>query len=123
MLVIRSQQLVALQRRDDEAAFEVRLHDALAMRYPDEVRALGPEATRALVDHAIATGLGCGLYEEDAVATLAELMIQLGREFERSPDRARALARLHHPSLPPSLKILLVEQALTARTQGRVVEK
>ena len=123
MLVIRSPQLLALRQPHDEDAFETRLHEALAARYPEEVEALGPDGTRALVDHAVATGLGCGLYEEDAIARLAELMVQLGRDFERSPDRARALARLHHPTLPSSLKIELVERALTARTQGRVVEK
>lgn len=122
MLVIRSQQLVALRHRDDDDPFEARLHAALAARYPDEIQALGPDGTRALVQHAIVTGLGCGLHEEDALARLAALMVQLGEGFERSPDRARALARLHHPTLPPSLKLELVEQVLTARTQGRVVE-
>lgn len=122
MLVIRSQQLAALQHGDDADAFETRLAEALAAHYPDEVGALGPDGIRALVHHALVTGLRCGLHEEDAIARLAQLMIQLGPQFERSPDRARALARLHHPTLPPSLKIELVERALTARTQGRVVE-
>lgn len=123
MLVIRSQQLPALQQGEAQGTFEVRLCEALAAHYPDELAALGPDGTRALVHHALVTGLRCGLHEEGAIARLAQLMIQLGRDFERSPDRARALARLHHPTLPPSLKIELVERALTARTQGRVVEK
>jgi hypothetical protein len=121
MLVIRTQQIAALLRRPDEGDFEERLLQALAERYPEEVAALGPDQTQGLVHHAIATGLAHGLDGEVAIATLAMLMVQLGRGFERSPDRARALARLHHPTLPPSLKIQLVEQALTARTHGRVV--
>jgi hypothetical protein len=120
MLVIRSQQLPAL-RLHDEGAFEARLHEAIGARYPDEVGVMGHDGTRALVRHALATGLGCGLDDEDAIMRLAELMVQLGEQFERSPDRKRALARLHHPTLPSSLKIRLVEEALTARTQGRVV--
>lgn len=120
MLVIRQPQLDALRGQDD-TQLEHRLLHALSAGYPDEVEALGLPATRSLIHHGVTTGRACGLETDAALAKLVELMVQLGEQFERSPDRARALARLHHPTMPGALKIELVEAALTARTQGRVV--
>lgn len=120
MLTIRHEQLEAL-RRLASASFEQRLADALERSHPDEVAALGPEGLRELVDHGLRTGWRCGLEDEHELARLVVLMLQLGRDFERSPDRERALARLQHPRLPSRIKIDMVERLLTARTQGRVV--
>ncbi|MCA9651954.1 MAG: hypothetical protein H6712_15305 [Myxococcales bacterium] len=120
MITIRHEQLEAL-RRPTSLPFEQRLCDALAHGHPEEVAALGPEGTRALVRQGLRTGWRCGLEDEDELARLVTLMLQLGPDFERSPDRERALARLHHPRLPGRLKIDMVEQLLTARTGGRVV--
>ena len=120
MLTIRYEQLAAL-RRPQSASLEHRLCEALGQSHPEQVAILGPAGTRRLVDHGLRTGWRCGLESEDELARLVVLMLQVGVEFERSPDRERALARLHHPHLPGRLKIDMVEQLLTARTQGRVV--
>lgn len=120
MLVIRSRQLHALAV-EDSAGLERRLFDVLEGEHPEEIAALGADETRALIRRGITTGLGCGLDTEDGLARLLALMIQLGEQLERSPDHARAWARLRHPTLPPELKIELTEQLLWERTGGRVV--
>lgn len=120
MLTIRHEQLDAL-RRPESAPFERRLYDALEKGYPDEATTMGPEGLRGLIEHGLRTGWRAGLENEESLSRLVVLMLQLGPDFERSPERARALARLRHPRLPGRLKIDMVEELLTARTGGRVV--
>lgn len=120
MITIRREQVDALRRAESES-LEQRLCDALEHGHPEEVAALGPRGTRQLVRHGLQTGWRSGLDDEDQLARLVMLMVQLGPDFERSPDRERALGRLHHPRLPGPLKIEMVEGLLTARTGGRVV--
>jgi hypothetical protein len=92
MLTIRHEQLEAL-RRPASASFEQRRCDALEQSHPHEVAALGPEGIRELVDQGLRSGWrSAGLEDEDELARLVVLMLQLGRDFERSPDRERALA-------------------------------
>ncbi|MCH9685953.1 MAG: hypothetical protein K0V04_31250 [Deltaproteobacteria bacterium] len=121
MITIRHEQLDAL-RQPHSDPFERRLCDAIAKHYPGEVE-LDPEGTPSLVRHALRTGWRHGVEDEDSLTRLVLLMVQLGRDFERSPDRARALARLQHPRLPGRLKVELVASVLQARTGGRVVSR
>ena len=120
MLTIRHEQLDAL-RRPESAPFEQRLYVALEQGYPAEAATMGSEGLHALVDHGLRTGWRAGLETEESLSRLVVLMLQLGPDFERSPDRERALARLRHPRLPGRLKIDMIEDLLTARTGGRVV--
>ncbi len=122
MITIRHQQLDVL-RQPQSDPFERRLCEALANQDPQEVDALDPEGTPALVRHALRTGRRHGIEDEDSLTRLVLLMVQLGRDFERSPDRKRAFARLQHPRLPGRLKVELVGRVLRARTGGRVVSR
>lgn len=120
MITLRHEQLETLRQPESEP-FERQLCEELERSHPEQIAALGPEGTRALVRHGLRTGWRHGIDNEDALARLVVLMVQLGRDFERSPDRMRALARLHHPRLPGPVKIDLVTRILNARTGGRVV--
>ncbi len=120
MIQIRAEQIEAL-RRPEIQSFEQRLYVELERSYPERVASLRPDPTRALIRRGVRTGLDCGIEHEDALTSLVVLMLQLGPRFERSPDRAPALALLEHPRLPGRLKVERIERILTRRTGGRVV--
>ena len=71
----------------------------------------------------------CKIYgqEQDCVnyqgirSTLAELMIQFGEDFERSPIREWTGNILVHPELPGYSKAEAIRERHTETTQGRVI--
>jgi hypothetical protein len=118
MLVIRKAQIEALAAHERER-FEARMVERLAVRFPDEHRALGPEGTRRLVGRAIDAASAHGIDDWSSLATFIELSAEFGEAFELSPDAARAAAILDDGRLPGQIKIVLLAECLTERTGGR----
>ena len=75
----------------------------------------------AFVERTIAKAHGFGIDSMGAVSTLAELMIQFGEDFERSPIREWTGNILMHPELPGYSKAEAIRERHTEATQGRVI--
>ena len=87
MLVIRAAQMEILAEpmlRDFIDGLAVRL----ARKLPDRCRALGGEALKALIERSIKKGRRYGIVTEKDVAILAELMLELPADFEKTPEFA-----------------------------------
>lgn len=95
----------------------------LAVHYPQDHAQLGDEGLRRHVGVAIDTGGRHRILGEGSVATLAELMLEFGEAFERSPDQAWVRTILEHPRLPAALKVQVVAERLRARSGGRRIVK
>lgn len=121
MLTIRTPQIDAFTDALRER-FVSRMVAHVAETYPRQFEEAGETATRALVTDGIEVGRANGVTTEGALATLIELMIEVGPAFERSPDRAWARNILGHPTLPGEAKMERIQQRIRARTEGRVVE-
>lgn len=121
LLTIRNEQMVTL-RKDVACAFANRLTDQLLAHYPSSSAALGGRSgVFAFVERTIAKAHGFGIDSTGAVSTLAELTIQFGEDFERSPIREWTRNILAHPELPGYLKAEAIRQRHTEATEGRVI--
>jgi hypothetical protein len=122
MFVIRQAQLEVFEH-DAREEFVGRLVAHLAMTRPQVCESLGEGATRDFVRRVVERGTKHGIDTEGGVASLADLMLQVGEDFERSPDRAWAQKLLAHPTLPGVLKIDALVARIGGQTQGRIVER
>jgi hypothetical protein len=122
MLTIRIPQLMSLGG-EELAQYGERLFAHLVDHYPDDHARLGDEGLRRHVQVAIDTGARHQILGEGSVATLAELMLEFGETFERSPDQAWVRTILEHPRLPAALKVQVVAERLRARSGGRRIVK
>jgi len=122
MLKIRIPQLMTLGGDELEQYVE-RLFTHLAAHYPEDHAQLGDEGLRRHVQLAIDTGARHQILGEGSVATLAELLLEFGETFERSPDQAWVRTILEHPRLPAALKVQVVADRLRARSEGRRIVK
>ncbi|MES2163573.1 MAG: hypothetical protein V4476_20640 [Pseudomonadota bacterium] len=117
-LIIRNEQLetfrlLARKRFEDDMVAHVRTS------YPDQYGPWGDAGTRELVRGAVRKGAALGITARGAVAVLIELMVEVGREFELSPERQWAHAVLANPELPGHVKVDVVQARIRARTLGR----
>jgi hypothetical protein len=123
MLTIRIPQLIGLGGGGELDQYTERLLAHLAVHYPEDHARLGDEGLRRHVGVAIDTGARHRILGEGSVATLAELMLEFGDAFERSPDQAWARTILEHPRLPAPLKVQVVAERMRARSGGRKIVK
>ena len=109
-------------RKDSARAFAERLTAHLLTHYPSSSAALGGRnEVSAFVDRIIGKANGFGINSKGAVSTIAELAIQFGEDFERSPIREWTHNILAHPELPGSSKAEAIRDRHTEATQGRVI--
>lgn len=121
MLVIRHAQLAVFGNRALRA-FEQELAAHLLEHYPSPCAALGGEAAvHAFVDRTIQRASEYGITHQGGVKVLAELLLQFGEQFERSPIREWTLNVLAHPDLPGSAKVTALRTRHDEATQGRVL--
>ena len=121
MLTIRDEQMTAF-RKDAGRAFAERLTDHLLAHFPSSSAALGGrKEVHAFVVRTMVKAHGFGIKSSGAVSTLAELTIQFGEDFERSPIREWTRNILAHPELPGSVKAEAIRERHTEATQGRVM--
>lgn len=116
MMKIRPSQLLALGETK-EYVEHVRLH--LAEHYPEEHARLGDAGLTRHVLHTLEVGFDHQIRSERSLMTLAELQLEFGPRFQRSPDVAWAHSILEHHRLPGVLKVRLLAERLRARTGGR----
>ena len=117
MLTIRDYQMGIFGALEVER-FEDRVLLHLAHQHPMEFARLGDEGTRALIRRAVAKGKQHGIVLEGAVLLLADLMVEFGEKFERSPQGKRAMTLLEHPTLPGPVKMEGVRDRLRASIGG-----
>jgi hypothetical protein len=120
MLEIRREQM----RVFENLAFESwvnRMTESNARNYPRQFAAMGRSGARNFVLRAIEKGRVNHVETQGGVAILAELMIQFGEDFERSPDKSWAGEILGHPTLPAQLKMQLLYRRMTELSHGRVI--
>jgi hypothetical protein len=118
LLVVRRAQ-VAVFRSDVERRFAERMREIVARAYPDHHAALGEEGTRALIARGIEAGERYGLGDDQAVAELILLMVELGERLERFPERSWAEGMLSDRGLPGQIRVKAVRARLTDSTGGR----
>ncbi|MEM7157279.1 MAG: hypothetical protein AAF799_30820 [Myxococcota bacterium] len=118
MLTIRRAQLLALGEFE---GYVDRVETHLAERYPRRSAGDGEHGLRRHVVEAIEAGVDHGIQGEESLVTLAELLLEFGDRFERSPERAWACSVLEHRRLPGTLKVQLLAERLRVRTAGRAV--
>lgn len=122
MLTIRIPQLIGLGG-DELAQYTERLLAHLRGSYPEDHARLGDEGLRRHIGVAIELGARQRITGEGSVVTLAELLLEFGEAFERSPDQAWARTILEHGRLPGALKVQLLAERLRARAGGRRIVK
>ena len=102
MLTLRPEQLDALLRYVHSPSFEQEAFEHLGECFPEQVHALGSEATKDAIRHGIARSIVHGMYEPVDVLASLEVMFLLGRDFD-TDDRlpwVREILRsdeLQHP--------------------------
>ena len=122
MLTIREDQMAAFAAVSRES-FEDRMTAAIAEGYPAKYAELSEAGTRQFVRRAIETGARHNVRTEGGVAVLIELTIEFGEGFALAPDRTYARKTLAHPALPEVVKLAAIRERLTARTQGRTLDR
>lgn len=121
MLVIRNTQF-AIFGNQSVQAFEHELTAHLLEHYPSPCAALGGEpALHSFVDRTIKRAEDYGITHKGGVKVFAELLIQFGEQFERSPIREWTNNILAHPELPGSAKVTALRTRHDEETQGRVM--
>lgn len=120
-LVIREEQMAAFKLAD-ERRFILNLASHLLTHYPTLSAKLGGKAeVAAFARRAIVNAHGFGVQSKGAVTALAELTIQFGENFERSPIREWTLNILAHPELPGYAKAEVIRERHHEQTEGRVL--
>src|SRR5437868_3600457 len=90
--------------------------------YPGGCAFVGGSAeVTAFVRRTVERGKGYGIESRGAVLAFAELLLQFGENFERSPIREWTMNMLAHPVLPGSAKVEGILERHLERTQGRVI--
>lgn len=121
MLTIRSEQMAVFQQGLTRG-FAERLADHLLTNYPTSSAALGGRTeVLSFVWRTISKAHTFGIQSMGAVAAIAELMIQFGEDFERSPIREWTLNILAHPTLPATAKAEGIQERHAEQTRGRVL--
>jgi hypothetical protein len=99
--------------------FVERMAHHIAVEFPRHYEEMGEAGTREFISEAIKKGRRHQVAAQGAVAVLIELMLDFGRDFERSPERAWAKTMLDHPTLPDAVKMGAIRDRMMARTGGR----
>lgn len=120
MLTIRDPQFEPFRQRS-LASFLDRMVAMVARDFAPAHAALGAGEVRALVERTVAWGAEHGVLTEGGVAVLVALRVQYGEGFERSPDRAWALAVLADVGRSEADRVEAVLARMAGRAGGRVV--
>lgn len=120
MWVIRTPQLDSLALARDEQ-FAKRMAQYARTDFPAAYQQLGETGVLALLRSVIDTGRPLGIESEGSLAVLLQLTLMFGPQFERSPDAGWAQTLMANRSVPESLRIQMLRDRLTSRTQGRSI--
>jgi hypothetical protein len=99
--------------------FVERMANHIAVEFPTRYEEMGHAGTRQFISEALEIGRQHQVVSRGAVAVLIELMLDFGRDFERSPDRAWAKTVMDHPTLPDGAKMGAIRDRMMTRTGGR----
>lgn len=89
--------------------------------FPAAYQQLGETGVLALLRSVIDTGRPLGIESEGSLAVLLQLTLMFGPQFERSPDAGWAQTLMANRSVPESLRMQMLRDRLTSRTQGRSI--
>lgn len=120
VLTIRDVQLDALRRGRVET-FVDDLLAYLEAEYPTHRERLGRPGLRSLVERSVEAAAGLGICNEGALGVFTELRLVYGEDLERAPDRRWAKNILRHSTLPDYIKVAAVQDRLSERAGGRVL--
>jgi hypothetical protein len=121
MLVIRNAQLAIFRNRALHA-FAQELAAHLLEHYPSPCAALGGEpALSGFIERTIKRANEYGITNQGSVKVFAELLIQFGEQFQRSPIREWTNNILAHPDLPGSAKVSALRARHDEATGGRIM--
>jgi hypothetical protein len=121
MLVIRHAQMETF-RQAAQDTFAAALIVHLKASLPGPAVSLDGHADwNAFARRAIAAGARYGIHSGSGLTTLAELMLQFGENFERSPLREWTAEILAQPRLPGQIKAAALRERYEALTGGRPV--
>ena len=113
---------MAAFRRDAEHRFAEDLLTHLEETLPGPCKSLGgPAKVRDFVRRAIALASNHGVTSAGGVTALAEIWIQFGENFQRSPLKVWARNILQHPVLPGDAKALSIRDRHNSCTEGRTL--
>ncbi len=104
MFRMRPEHLAAFEQVSIED-FEDRMVEHLCQSFPDKCKDLGEPALRQTIRHGIDRAEAYQLEEEDDVCLYLDLMLELGRDFDKDPKHAWATAMLKDPADDPSDRI------------------
>lgn len=114
MLILRNAQVQAIAESAAEDR-RGRLARHLRAQYPDACAALGDRRLAHLVRLGISRATRHGMRRESDLELFVELMVEFGKDFDRSPDVPWALA-VFRSALPIEQKLVVLgERATTAR--------
>jgi hypothetical protein len=98
--------------------FENRMVKHLRRFFRADCRILGEEGVRETIRHGVLRAAGYGIVSEHDVALYLNLMMALGRDFDRDPRLPWARAVLVDTSLPePSRRMARLYRKTVERTQ------
>jgi hypothetical protein len=121
MLVIRDAQLAALrQLAIDRFAADLVKH--LLRHFPaPSARVGGEPEVREFVRKAIERAARYGIETTGSITVFAELLLQYGENFERSPLRSWIAKMLSNQALPGDAKIEAIRDRINEQTGGRTI--
>jgi len=96
-------------------SFVDRMVERIEAVFPKQYQALGEPETRKLIHDGIEKGTEHGIHSERDVATLIELMVEFGSDFEMQRQRHWARELLQHPDLSGQGKIEILYLRLTGQ--------
>lgn len=119
MLTIRDEQLKAFLCSRSRNSVDP-LVERLIRKYPQQCATMGGEpGTRAFAERTVATASDWGISSEEALTVLADLLVQFGEGFERSPFQQWSLTILQNPIMTGDLKVDTVWDRHSSLTGGR----
>jgi hypothetical protein len=121
MLIIRNAQIETFRQAARET-FTAALIVHLKTSLPGPAASLDGDADwNAFARRAIAAGARYGIHSGSGLTILAELMLQFGENFERSPLRQWTADILAQPRLPGQIKAEALRERYQDLTGGRPV--
>src|SRR5438093_4574471 len=118
MLVIRNAQIAAF-RQGAIDRFTADLVKHLLEHFPRPSAAVGGESeVGVFVRRAIERAATYGIETTGSMTVFAELLLQYGENFERSPLRPWIMKMLSNPALPGDAKIEAIRDRMDEQTGG-----
>jgi hypothetical protein len=120
VLNIRKEQLDVLAV-DQRKRFLARMVTWIATEHANRHDEWGEQGTVRFVQSGIEKAASYGILTEGAIAVMLELMIEVGLDFERAPDRKWIHNMLAHRAMPGFMKMDVIRERIQSCTQGRTI--